>query len=595
MAAELIPLDEGQHQVILVPKATTDLPFFYLTKQAARLKQNIKYEGTDFQGRPIRWQVFPNNNPAIGAPGIDAHEAWMRLVKPMFDWHRASGKPLDILPLGKLRQALRVVGWDEGGWEARRLLKALHQIGAASCVADLWIPTIHKDAEGSQTFQHINATFSKMTIYAIGSTHLTDEQLQNGQFDFDFDLEDTLYVQLNPVEVQIQKDQPQRYIDNQYLFSVKPTARRWYELVAPKIFGVVDNKGEYCEIRYSWYIQHHHTLKRYYERYRVVFQMNRLIEEHLKQGYITRVDYRVVKEPDKEIDWIIRYYPGEAAKESIARIRSYRHRLRPGEKERVSVHTAKPAPNAGDVLPPNVRRARLASRTKKDRQPADAEVVVDERLVAELTNRGVTESEAGRIIAGLDLGPDEYLTDILDWGDHLIKQAGPTKIYNPGGFYIHLIKERAFPPSSFETTRKRRLRFEADQVLAEALRQEATIKLAYDDHTKARIDSYVAENADAFQEVLEAKRQHLKNHKAIGLWSDEMISKMAASAARSEILRILGVDGLAAFAARYYLDELRARLTRLALPAPSSNIVRQHQPQQETGPSAAPDDDYLTV
>src|SRR5262249_20313932 len=151
---------------------------------------------------------------------------------------------------------------------------------------------------------------------------------------------------------------------------VKPTARRWYELVAPKIFGVVKNKGEYCEIRYSWYIEHHHTLKRYYERYRVVFQMNRLVEDHLKQGYITRVEYRPVKEPGQELDWIIRYYPGEGAKESISRILSYQHRNRPtGEKERISTRTARPRVNK--------------------QPPVVTEQGIDDRLVIELTNRGV--------------------------------------------------------------------------------------------------------------------------------------------------------------------------------------------------------------
>src|SRR6185503_7863926 len=402
MAAELIQLSDGQHQVILVPKATSDLPFFYLTKQNLRLRENINYEGIDTKGRPIRWQVFPNNNPAIGAPGIDAHEAWMRLVKPTFDWYRDSGKRLDILPLGKLREALRTVGWGEGGWEARRLLKALHQIGAASCVADLWILTTQRDEQGNQTFQHINATFSKMTIYAIGSKHVTDQELNDGEFNFEFDLEDTLYIQLNPIEVQIQKDQAQRFIDNQYLFSVKPTARRWYELVAPKIFGVVKNKGEYCEVRYSWYIQHHHTLKRYYERYRVVFQMNRLVQDHLRQGYITRIEYRPLKEPGQEIDWIIRYYPGEAAKESIGRILSYRYRQRPGEKERITVRTSG-LNNQDQLSGPSVEKERTRPRTVRARvnkQPALADEV-DERLVAELTNRGILQSEAVRIIDSL--------------------------------------------------------------------------------------------------------------------------------------------------------------------------------------------------
>src|SRR5258707_1838303 len=157
MAAELIPLKQGQHAVILVPKATTDLPFFYFTKQKTSLNQNIDYEGVDFQGRPMHWKVFPNNNPSIGAPGIDAHEAWMRLVKPTFDHYAAQQRPLDVLPLGRLRESLRKVGWGEGGLEARRLLKALHQIGAASCVADLWIPTKTVDERGEPSFQHINA------------------------------------------------------------------------------------------------------------------------------------------------------------------------------------------------------------------------------------------------------------------------------------------------------------------------------------------------------------------------------------------------------------------------------------------------------
>jgi hypothetical protein len=454
MAAELLPLSDGQYQVVLVPKATTDLPFFYLTMQNLRLREDINYEGTDIKGRPIRWQVFPNNNPAIGAPGIDAHEAWMRLVKPTFDRHRESGKTLDILPLGKLREALRTVGWGEGGWEARRLLRALHQIGAASCVADLWIPTTQRDEQGNQTFQHINATFSKMTIYAIGSKHVTDEELKDGEFNFEFDLEDTLYIQLNPIEVQIQKDQPQRFIDNQYLFSVKPTARRWYELVAPKIFGVVKNKGEYCEVRYSWYIQHHHTLKRYYERYRVVFQMNRLVQDHLRQGYITRIEYRPLKEPGQEIDWIIRYYPGEAAKESIGRILSYRYRQRPGEKERITVRTS-------DSSAEKERISTRTARARVKKQLAFGHDEVDERLVAELTNRGILQSEAVRIVDSLDLGPEEHLSDILDWGDHLIRQAGPGKIYNPSGFYIHLAKQEHFrrralkPAASIASGRKR--------------------------------------------------------------------------------------------------------------------------------------------
>src|SRR5258708_7201466 len=160
-----------------------------------------------------------------------------------------------------------------------------------------------------------------MSVYAIGEHHLTEEELTQSKFDFD--LEDVLYIRLDPLEAKLQQLQDRRILDNQYLFSLSPAARRWYELIAAKIFGVVNNKGQFCEIRYSWYVTHHHTLKRQYHRFRVVEQMNRVMRDHLDSGYIRKVEYRAVKEPDQEIDYIIRYYPGPAAGESIDRIQVY--------------------------------------------------------------------------------------------------------------------------------------------------------------------------------------------------------------------------------------------------------------------------------
>src|SRR6185503_1586004 len=205
-------------------------------------------------------------------------------------------------------------------------------------------------------------------------------------------------------------------------------------------------------------------------------------------------------------------------------------------------------------------------------------------------------SEAVRIIDSLDLGPEERLTDILDWGDHLIKQAGPGKIYNPSGFYIHLVKQRAFPPTSFETSRKHRLQLEAQQVIAQTLQDEARIKLAYDDHITAQIDIYVAQNPEQFQEILEAKRQHLKEHKALGLWDDEIITRMAVPAARSEILKKIGAATFASFTAQYRANELAARLTRLLLPPPAA----QTGPvlllsDQGSEPLATAKDDHFVV
>src|SRR6266404_4599306 len=526
MPTELIPLRVGQHAVVLLPKATTDLPFFYFTKQKTRLNQNINYQGVDLQGRPMRWQVFPNNNPAIGAPGIDAHEAWMRLVKPTFDEYAAQGISLDILPLGRLRESLRKVGWGEGGWEARRLLRALHQIGAASCVADIWIPTASVDEEGEATFQHINATFSKLTLYAIGSKHLTEEQLHDGQFDFSFDLDDTLYVQLNPVEIQIQKNQPQRLIDNKYLFSVKPAGRRWYELVAPKIFGVVKNEGQYCEIRYSWYIEHHHTLKRYYERYRVVFQMNRLIRDHIDRGYISKVEYRSIKEPGQEIDWIIRYYPGEGARISIHRILAHQfNKPSPKQERRVSVKSP-------------------SEESKKNLTPLGQGI--DQGLFAELVKRGVSDSQSRKLLLGIE--QDQQISDQLEWGDQLIAQAPSGKFYNPPGLYIQLIKDNVTPPPTFESSRKRKLRLEAEQAERNDQQERARLQLAYEEYKKREIDNYIAANYDEYIRYAESKKQEfLEKHKSMSFWDENTLARLAETGARAEIAKRTPVDTFEAF------------------------------------------------
>jgi len=330
MPQAIEPLKPKQLPVTKLPKFTTELPFFYLTKRKDLLNQAIDFQSTDPENKPIRWKVTPN--PTIGAPGIEAHEVWVRLIKPSLDAERERmlGKLPNLVPLGSIRECLRKLGRSIGGWESRRFLKCIRQIGSAWCEADFWMPTAEKDEEGRALYKHIKGEFSRISIYSIGSKHVTDEELEEGKFTFDFDLEDTVYLLLHPHEVEMQKNQSQRPIDNEYLFSVSPASRRWYELLAPKIFGVVENKNSqregFCEIRYSWYVERHHTLKRHTERYRVVEQMNDLIKDHQDFGYVGKVEYRAVKEPGQQVDYLIRYYPGEGARDSIKRIRSHRPR-----------------------------------------------------------------------------------------------------------------------------------------------------------------------------------------------------------------------------------------------------------------------------
>lgn len=325
MGFELIPLKPEQHTLTLVPKLSLELPFFNLTPRRKDIPRVIKYQGRDDAGRPIQWEVYQDTSEEIGAPAVEAHEVWYLLVKPSIDSRRLpNGTIPEIIPLGGIRECLRKVGWTAGGYQARELIKALTQISFAGCVADLWLPTGEHDHEGRERFLQIKGRFSRMSVYAIGEHHLTEQELAESKFEFELD--DVLYIRLDPLEAKLQQLQDRRVLDNQYLFSVNPAGRRWYELMAAKIFGVVNNKGQFCEVRYSWYIKHHHTLKRQYQRFRVVEQMKRVVRDHMESGYIRKVEYRSVKEPDQEIDYIIRYYPGPGASESIDRIQTHIHR-----------------------------------------------------------------------------------------------------------------------------------------------------------------------------------------------------------------------------------------------------------------------------
>ncbi|HKR10928.1 MAG TPA: hypothetical protein VJT15_02630 [Pyrinomonadaceae bacterium] len=322
MAFELLPLKPEQYTLTFVPRLSLELPFFNLTQRKKDTPHVIKYAGRDEAGRPIRWEVYQDTSTEIGAPAVEAHEVWYLLVKPSIDsQRRPDGTIPEIIPLGGLRECLRKVGWTAGGFQARELIKALSQISFAGCVADLWVPTGEQNAEGKQKFLQIKGRFSRMSVYAIGEHHLTEEEL--AQSKFEFELEDILYISLNPLEAKLQQLQDRRILDNQYLFSLRPAARRWYELMAAKIFGVVSNKGKFCEIRYSWYTQHHHTLKQYVEHKRVRFQMDRIIKDHIESGYIAKVEYRRVKEPGQLTDYIIRYYPGPGATASLDRVQTH--------------------------------------------------------------------------------------------------------------------------------------------------------------------------------------------------------------------------------------------------------------------------------
>jgi hypothetical protein len=487
MAVELIPLKPEQHKVTFVPKTTTDLPFFNLTYRRKEIPKAVKFEGIDPAGHPISWQVFHNTNREVGQAGVEAHEVWYMLIKPGIDASRKEdGTIPQIIRLGGMRHCLRMIGWSEGGHQARELIKCLTQIAFAGCVADLWFPTGEIDEQGREKFLQIKSRFSRLSVYAIGEHHLTAEELASQQFEFD--LEDQIYIRLDPIEVQLQQLQAHqhRLIDNEYMFSVKPISRRWYELLAGKIYGTLKHNAPYFEIRYSWYIKHHHTLKKMHQRFRIVEQMNRVVQDHLDSGFLTKVEYRKVREPGQEDDFVVRYFVGAGAKDSIRRIQNHISGRRKREvSELVSVKEAATydkakfgeisplATGPGIEVPLKVKVASAGSNFDAQAVPESREEIVlaittlethllpeQKELLTHLTKDFmITESKAYELIKKYPTERVSVQIRAFEWRDVEAK--------NKAGFLINAIEQDYSLPEKFHD-RLKKIEFEKERAKREA-------------------------------------------------------------------------------------------------------------------------------
>lgn len=531
---ELTPLTHEQHAVTPVPKFTTELPFFYLTKKKNLLMQDIHYEGVDAAGNPIMWDVIPNRSSKIGVPGIEAHVIWTQLVKVAIEIQRGpDGQIPEIIPLGGIRQCLRIVGWKQGGWEARGLIQGLMQIGQSACDVDFMLPTGQLNDDGQMMFKSVKGIFNRFSIWKIGSKHISEEELSSGTFDFDFDLEDTLYIQLHKIERDIQRHQDQKYLDNQYMFSVEARARRWYELMSAKIFGVVKNNGSYVEVKYSWYVKHHHTLMRLYNRSRVVSQMNRIVADHFVSSFISKIEYRAIKDEKGEMDFLIRYYPGPEARRSVTRVLSFltdstlpfvveRRRQRKNKKSLKELSSKDRNHNQRENLEATDEHA--LEPAPKSEEPESNTLVLEA-----LTSRGIIRPVAVNLVTGKSEESLQRVQDYIEYWDAIKNEKRP-------GLLVQLIRVSEELPSTFETRRQREERQAEHERLTKLTRYNDLMESKYAQYCKRRVDEFLAEVPveEVEQRVASYKAEFLEQ---ATFWSDkpELADQMARRAICAQI------------------------------------------------------------
>jgi len=116
-------------------------------------------------------------------------------------------------------------------------------------------------------------------------------------------------------------------------------------------------------------------------------------------------------------------------------------------------------------------------------------------ILRALVDRGVREDRARQLL--IDLPEEQPALDQVEWGDVEVKRKERTRepIQNPPGFYVYLLTCNYPVPASFETTRKRMLREQAQQRDVEARAREAQQELETYEQ-RERYDAFLVAETD---------------------------------------------------------------------------------------------------
>ena len=163
---------------------------------------------------------------------------------------------------------------------------------------------------------------------------------------------------------------------------------------------------------------------------------------------------------------------------------------------------------------------------------------IDRELLFQLMKRGVTEKGAINLLKSLP--PDQAVMDQLEWGDYLLASSAKGRFFNPAGLYIHLVKENAILPDSFETSRKRRLREAAKQALEREEQQQAAVELAYLEYQKQQLDDYIQFHfsREEWEAMMKIKKQELLEQvywRRIFAGKQDLLNKAAEQLIRREV------------------------------------------------------------
>lgn len=480
-SAELAPL-----QIIRSETVLSKLPIHNLSKKGKIDINVIKRNG---RGEvELRWEV--SHSDRYGQARQLAYKLDTIMINRRID---EAGRPLPkVICLGSLREISDELNL---GGDTNSIKKALRQNAFTGITAKVH----YKAIDGSE--KTLEADFTRYSVVFTG------EKLPDGR------KADSVYIVLNEPYWEVLNNAPQRPLDYDYLKSLTPAPQRFYEIVSFRIYAALKNRQPYARLSYSDYCTFS-AQQRYFTYDQFKKQMHKVHLPHKRSGYLDKVEYQDTTDDEGKVDWMMLYTPGPKAKAEFAAFTRN--------------------PQIIDIKTKETRRGRGEKGSVKSDaapQPMPAE---HHALLSQFTKRGIIESGARKILEGL--ANHEQVIDQLEYGDFLISQNG--SIRNPPGFYLSLIKENIAVPENFETSRKRKLREDAQEQKSREAYERLQMEDAYREYESREVDRFIESHPTQYAEIFAAKHQSfIKKFPQSSTWDSDVLQKTIGGMVRAEIIK----------------------------------------------------------
>lgn len=473
LIADEVPGELTPLSIIRTETVMSRLPIHMLTRHG-RIDIEIKRQNAKGVAE-LMWEV--SYNEKFGVPRQLAYKLDTIVINHRIE---EAGRPTPkVIRLGSLNQICKELGITSSGANTNSVRRALYQNAGAFINARL----DYRGTDGTQ--RTVEAGGTRYTIVFTG------ERLPDGR------RADATYIRLNDFYWEVLNNAPTRPLDYAYLKSLPPAPQRFYEVLSYKIFAALKNKHPHAKMLYSEYCTYS-AQKRHDDAECFRVQMYNVHREHIRSGYLAKAWHEPALNDDGQPDWMLYYTPGYKAK---AEYNAFTRKKQAAEKPVIeTTYKVRGSESAQEqpVTPKTVTRP----RSKRSKQPA----VIDEGLLRELTDRGISEAKAREVLAMVV--PEQPVREQLAYGDEQVAKAPTGTFRNPAGFFLFLVETNFVVPKQIGSVHKDRHMSKARREQEDQEREYNKRRDAYERYRGREVKSFFEQSmtAEERESLVSSKR-----------------------------------------------------------------------------------------